>query len=236
MAPKTYSKDRKKKLCRGPLHREGVMLPLKWFAAVKSGLNKGKLLSQCRACRRVYMVRTPLNTLVKPEEYQPVIDFLLERLSKNEACHRAGLYKSFLSARRETMRFTSFLKLQALADKLKSGNAPVSFPRSDPLVVPSEPLGEILRKFVDNWYKEHDGAPYELGRYGPLAYLADKSGVDRKYVYNCVNSRLKFVGLRTADALLQALNMPELLATGEIPVLKSPMWSQKGYELYMASQ
>jgi len=43
----------------------------------------------------------------------------------------------------------------------------------------------------------------------------------------------KYVGLWTADLVLTALGLNNLLDTEELPVMKNPRWSQESYDRYM---
>jgi len=76
------------KLCRGPAHRQGALLPLSEFNSIRSGRRAGQRRSQCKACDRKRRAARPR---VAVSRVGPIFVELVHRLSKAEAARRMGV-------------------------------------------------------------------------------------------------------------------------------------------------
>lgn len=131
-----------KKLCTGPLHRDGVWLPVWDFAT--SG--NGKYLSQCRRCRATYQQRDPDNVLVPIEEARPIFEELARVLGgKLKACAALGVGPPFYSSLR----------------KIK-GVRGLKVKKAKKLLAESRKLHD---QPIEDWWIEY-GTGYELPRFG----------------------------------------------------------------------
>lgn len=229
---KGYSPNGELKRCRGPLHREGVMLPIARFTK-----NNGTLMSQCRQCIQHHRGADPENVLVPYKFVEPVVTFLSDWLgSKAEVSRRLGWHRSYLSTKRDDMQGVKFQELMGLCREVQQelGIRYVT-QNAEPTVVASEPLGEILRQWREKWLRDqgYEKDVYEMVEYGANAYLHEKTGINLRTVGRILNSELDFIGETKADSLLAAIHKQELIDLGEIPVLPNPSWSPTAYVDYL---
>ncbi len=237
-------RSKKTKLCKGPLHREGVMVSIYQFSKLNEGRRAGKLVSQCKDCTRVYHNRDVTQSIIYQKEFQPIIDKLYERIpNKQEIARRAGLAINFLHIKRTQMRYYNFVKLKALYEKIRKepwtdefkATARPFTARNDPQVVPSEFISPLLKQFVDHWRGVQDAEnSFDENNYGPLRYLADQAGMGVRTISTYLNSPPIYTALGTADRLLVALGKHELLSMGQIPIVKNPYCSDSRYEEYIS--
>jgi hypothetical protein len=107
-------------------------------------------------------------------------------------------------------------------------------------VVAGYELSAVLRKWVTEWLKDRP-LPQHLGKratpeetfMGPIDWLSEKTEIHIRRVRGIVNGEFATVPLSDADALLQAIDRPDILAVGEIGVYPNPNWSQERWVEYM---
>lgn len=234
----TYSPDRKMKLCKGALHRQGVYLPVSRFHVLKSGRRAGKHMSECADCWRA---RQGSDYSVPVEHVLPLIDRLVAHVGSNEAlCARIGVYKNQISVVRKQKRVRGKFveKLKALDNEIARENQRRWQNQMEPEVVESEPLGQVLRDWCRDWLRERPVGPEDY--MGPIDHLhqmlkrpAISHEMSMKLISQICNSKKQFVGLSQADALLTAIGRTEMLTNGEIKVMANPSWSLEAYMGYM---
>jgi hypothetical protein len=109
-------------------------------------------------------------------------------------------------------------------------------------VVPGFQLSVVLRKWVVEWLRER---PYRnentngatvMQFHGPHDYLSEQTGLHVRRVSGIINGEFFVVPLTQADALLQAIERPDLLGAGEIQVVVNPNWSLEKWMDYMAER
>lgn len=220
-----YSPDRKFKRCRGPLHPQGVMLPVSAFR-----MNNGRHEPRCRRCKALYYGRDSQNILISVEHFEPIVDFLQFHLgSKRAICDRLGVSRSYLSMKTEHRQGKHFrtmcnMALEIVADK------GMTYKRVDRQVVEAEPLGGILREWQADFKKEWGIAERDTKTgndsitFAPVSYLKEKTGIGFKKLSQILNSERPLVWFSDADRLASAIHRPELIIFGEIPVLHNPEW------------
>lgn len=129
-------------------------------------------------------------------------------------------------------------------------------------IVEAEPLGSILRKFLDDWEiqypksasagqqtasrnasrkangflldetRDSSSAPYFMGG---IQYLAEKSGVNERLIRGIKNNEYDLIPWKDADPLIQAMNLTHYIDL-IIQVKPNPYWSMEKYQAYMAER
>lgn len=219
------------KMCRGALHREGVMLPLHRFFFLKSGHRAGKPMSECADCWR----HRKGNTYSIPVEIiLPIIARLKEELGSYEAISlRLGVAKNQISVvkHQERVRGKFVGKLIALDHEIAQEKKTRWLNQFEPLVVESEPFGSVLRGFCKAWLNERPlDMPVVMT---PYDFMNEKTGISVRQIARYCNSERPWISLSHADALLVAIGRQELLMTDEIKVIANPTWSLEAYVAYM---
>lgn len=118
----------------------------------------------------------------------------------------------------------------------------------DGCIVDSEPLAIVVCCFVDAWHRDRpstggqfaqDGRRTEVAPVGALDWLALESGVP-KHVIAKIATRDRFghpkprtprTELRVADALINAMERPELFHDGTLEVRPNPIATAKAQAL-----
>jgi hypothetical protein len=236
------------KLCTGPLHRDGLTLPLTRFYQHADG----KPFSQCIDCRNFYLGRGPDSGLIPMEQAQPLLDRLFQLAGgKTIAAMALGLQRNYFSRGQASIRRKTFNDCRALLEKLDQDR---HWNRGEAEIVDPEPLGSVLRAWIVKWLAERpilsqsDIDEDQTGSYhserrkvvgmhfmGPLEWLAEKTEINIRRVSGICNGEFERVGLSQADALLTAIGEPYLLGN-EIPVRANPTWSMESWLAYMASR
>lgn len=104
----------------------------------------------------------------------------------------------------------------------------------DGCLVPTEPLAAALNEFISHWNRER---PQPGGRFASpgaeivapvraYGWLAENSGVAEATISRIVGLRSRGTELRIADALVQAIERPDLFYDGEpptLPIYPNPM-------------
>lgn len=225
-----------RKLCTGPLHREGVLLPITRFYI----LADGKPISQCIACRNYYLGRDADAGLISVADAMPMLERLFELAGgKTHAAARLGLPRNYFSRQQTAIRRVTFNKARRLLEELDRER---HYNRGEAEIVDPEPLGSVLRAWVVTWLAEHplpdndpqlrNGSPAHMG---PVQWLAEKTEIHIRRVSGICNGEFERVGLSQADALLTAIGEFDLLGF-EIPVKMNPTWSTETWHAYMAAR
>jgi hypothetical protein len=117
-------------------------------------------------------------------------------------------------------------------------------------VVRAEDLARVLRSAQyrydathpeqgRTWKHSHKGRHPQLSFQAYLAYrcrIMDPNGIginERRIYMLLRGTEQKYVGLWTADLVLTAAGLNELLYTDEVPILPNPRWSKVRYDAYM---
>lgn len=244
MPKKGYSENGEMKRCRGPLHREGVMLPISHFSVIKSGPRKGKHLPACKRCRTYYSGRTPDQRWVPNSQVQPYVDFLVQKLgSQQRVIERLGKHRGFLSRRRENWRYGSFLEIKELAAQVEKETSEIRLVKSsnsEAEVVECHYIASEMQRWAEIWEREYPkealiADPNSI-HYTPYTWLEEKTGIHRRALFDIFNEKVSYVSLSKADALLTAIHKNHLLMRGEIPIIKNPRWSLETYMEYMSER
>ena len=121
----------------------------------------------------------------------------------------------------------------------------------EPEVVRAGDLGRILRSAMYRYNALHpeqnptqsrQTKPRRKGQLTFQSYLAHRCkiidpqhlGLHERRVHMLIKgTEQQYVGLWTADLVLTALGLNNLLDTEELPVIKNPRWSQESYDRYM---
>jgi hypothetical protein len=112
----------------------------------------------------------------------------------------------------------------------------------DPLQVDGIELAKYLRRWADRYDADHPpgnkhGAGFKIGKgdgyhgMGSVAYLAEKTGLDRKSIDRSLNGYYRWTSLYIADTLLSATGMTYLLQNELTPV-PNPQWSREAWEAF----
>lgn len=67
---------------------------------------------------------------------------------------------------------------------------------------------------------------------GAISWLVEKSGKTDRVIWRVLNQEYKTVTLELADALLQAIERPDVLGL-EVKIIPNPSWTQETYIAYM---
>jgi hypothetical protein len=122
----------------------------------------------------------------------------------------------------------------------------------EPEVVWAEDLGRILRSARYRWdalhpeqnttwlkQRTHRKAQITFQTYlSHRCRMLDPSGIgiNPRRIYGLIRgTEQKYVGLWTADLVLTALGLNDLLDTEELPVFPNPRWSQGKFDAYMSA-
>jgi hypothetical protein len=234
-----YSLNGEFKRCRGPLHAEGVMLPIVRFSSQGGGKN-GTLTAWCRECRAVSYGRDPENVLVPMKFAQPVQDFLVDWLgSKRELSRRTGIHYTYFSDTREHMQGKKFVTLLKLSKEVAQelGLRYYTY-GSEPHVVPCNELLPHLKKWEEDFLKAqgYEKGVHEQIQVGTRALLHEKTGINLRQLTRIFKCEMDFVGETKADKLLTAIDKAELLDLGEITVMPNPQWTPAAYIGYLREQ
>lgn len=232
MGRNSYDPSGAYKLCTGPMHREGVMLPLARFYTQRNG----KPVSQCRVCRNFYKGAPADAGLIDWDLARPTFQRLVELLGSKKAVSKAlGLPPAALSRKSQGLRLQTFDKARRLLAELDQARRNIG----EAEVVNPEPLGEILRRWIVNWLKAHPaGDDNTVGPLQKLHFLTVEHGheINIRRISGISNSEFPYVSLSQADTLLTCIDKGYLLATGEIGVLANPHWSMERWIAYMAER
>lgn len=106
----------------------------------------------------------------------------------------------------------------------------------DGCLVPTEPLAAVLNEFISHWNQERPQRGGQFASPGEevvspvraYGWLAENSGVAEATISRIVGLRSNGTELRIADALVQAIERPELFYDGEpptLPIYPNPMAS-----------
>jgi hypothetical protein len=101
--------------------------------------------------------------------------------------------------------------------------------------VATKPLAE----FLTLWVKQQDwDRDVELADViSPIAWLAQETGLTDRSIRRVLSLETKFTVLNRAEALLQAVGRPDLIAPGGlIEVVPNPMWNPERWQRYMAER
>lgn len=237
-----------RKLCTGPLHRDGLMLPLSRFYQHSDG----RPFSQCIDCRNFYLGRGPESGLIPMEQAQPLLDRLFQLAGgKTIAAMALGLQRNYFSRRQAAIRRKTFNDCRVLLEKLDQDR---HWNRGEPEIVDAEPLGSVLRAWIVRWLAERptltqtdvdedqSDAAYSnrrkvIGNHfmGPIEWLSQETEINVRRVAGICNGEFERVGLSQADKLLTAIGKFDLLGY-EIPVRANPIWSPEAWYAYMVER
>jgi hypothetical protein len=231
------------KLCRGPLHSEGVFIPITRFHFHKTGRRAGKPFASCKDCWKIYTHRNLDSGLVPWTQVTPVLDRLLVIYgSKAALCRELGWQRSALSRGFDSILKHKFLKMKKLLDvkeqELRNKIPGYQSSPGEAEVVDSEPLGAVLREWCSEWLMEHPlprqdpQARHKGAHMGPLQKLSFDTGINIRQVSGICNAEYPTVSLSKADALLTAIGQWDLLGD-EIKVYPNPNWSMDRWLSYM---
>lgn len=70
-------------------------------------------------------------------------------------------------------------------------------------------------------------------RMAPFGWLVETTGLDYRVIYRIVSRETKWTTFRVADLILTAIGSYHKLATGAIPVVPNPQWSNEKYISYL---
>jgi len=232
MAKAVYSEDGSMKLCRGMLHREGVMVPLHKYHIIKAGRLAGKPMYECADCWRY---RQGNKQSVSMDVMWPVINRLKSYLGTDMAiCDRMGVHRATISRMRHQERMNGeyvqrFIDLDheiAREQKIYRNKT------GGPEVIRAEPLGTILRKFCKDWFSVRPTGVNTI-LMGPQDWLSTKTEISVRQIARFCNSENQFVSLVHADKIFTALGMQGWTEYDEIEIIPNPMWSLESYVAYM---
>lgn len=243
---KGYSSDRKYKRCRGPLHPEGVMLPVHLFS-----INGDVRMSWCRRCIQNQRGRNPNNIQIPFELADPIIKFLKIHFGpKYEIALRLGWNVTYLSTKRETMHGLKFYELLDLAVEVchEKGISPSSAVQGtrldDSYVVSGAELSHVLKDWSADWLRDKGHYESEItsigehlgrtsmgnsDRYSPVQFLYEKTGISHKVLVSLIDGEKTYVSLCKADKVLTAIQRTELIDLGEMKVILNPLWRPIAY-------
>lgn len=99
----------------------------------------------------------------------------------------------------------------------------------DPCVVRTGPLASVLREFVADWNARRlstagrfAGAERDIGTVGAIRWLAGETGLSMDTIEAVVKVRNQTTQLRVADAIVTALERPELFHDGTLTIRPNP--------------
>lgn len=105
--------------------------------------------------------------------------------------------------------------------------------RSDPLVVPSQHIADILEERQRIWERErpnprrnHPDLPHDPV-VGFINWLSFESGVSERVLRTIRRAEYLHLEFKVAEKILLALDLQHLLSNGDIPVVPNPKWSQE---------
>lgn len=224
------SKNGETKLCKGPLHRAGVRLPLNQFYQSENGVP----YSQCIACRNHLLGRLPDSGLISWNDAEPVFERLFALTGgRREAAIAIGLpERSLLPNRlRPKIRVRTF---NLARDKISELEQDI-WNRGEAEVVLAEPLGSYIRAWVVRWVAERP-RPQEKGKrgefYGPINWLSDQTEIHISRIEQISNGKHPRVPLWQADRILTAMGENYLLRQ-DIKVIPNPVWSMETWYEHM---
>jgi hypothetical protein len=221
--------ERTEKLCRGPLHRGGVMLPIYEFGPTRTGV-----LSQCRACRRHYLGREPDSGLVPYETAKSVIDKLAEQFGGiTKVAVALGLQRNSFSRRHKAIKRKTFQRAVELLAEVEHEK---KFKVGEAEVVRCEILSPYLlrwqEKFLAEYHPDSKNNVWNRQHIGPVGFLTENTGINARQVNGILRNEIEYVALSKADALLTAIGEWPLLGN-EIPVIPNPKWKMDWWAEHM---
>jgi hypothetical protein len=112
---------------------------------------------------------------------------------------------------------------------------------SDPLVVRTIELAGVLDKWIREWRSERPlqidanrwKQPGELFM-GAIEALSQRSGIPERSIARVRRLETKWTNLHIADALLTAIERPELMSDGTVNVVPNPRMSLERWIEYLA--
>jgi hypothetical protein len=106
-------------------------------------------------------------------------------------------------------------------------------------VVATASLAPVLKHWREIWEREYGPENLHLTDnlfIGPIGYLAEQSGVNRRQINAIMRQEWKYCSVTKAEKLLMAIDREYMLATGEVPIIPSPYWSMEKWTKYMDSR
>jgi hypothetical protein len=207
------------KLCTGPLHREGVMIPLSQYFYHGAGHMKGKPFSECKRCWRATTGRDPDNG-----------EAVAERLGRDRTVFSRGFRR---------MRAPLYRDMKVLLDEIDEYGRGTT----NPEVVLGKKLAVVLQDYCVRWFRERPSGNFGVDEerrnnggstfIGPVQYLAQETGISIRRVSGMCNGEYEYVDAYRADRVLTAIGLSHMLSNGEIPVVPNPTWSMERYLAYM---
>ncbi len=88
---------------------------------------------------------------------------------------------------------------------------------ADPLVVLTRELADAL----------------DTLNYGEAKSVYRRAGIEQRQFLRVKNRQTKYTSLHVADAILSALERPELLHNGTVRVIPNPRWTKEKWEFYL---
>ena len=223
------------KRCSGPLHRQGVMLPLGKFAK----LSNGKPLSQCRDCRNHYQGRDEGNTWVPVGTVQPILNVLAPKFGGiTHLAVALGLQRNYFSRRHRAVKRRTFDKMVKIMDEIrdpaikpvKSGEALVS--------QETEKFSRMMKEWIKKYNAQHhpnaEAGDYEQDQLGPQQCLSERSGVNVRQISGLLNNEFPSISLTKLDQLLLAMGMQDELH--RFKLIPNPNWKIQWWVEHMEQQ
>jgi hypothetical protein len=107
-------------------------------------------------------------------------------------------------------------------------------------MVPADKLAVVLREWIQRYTGERDPriqrpSPGTRGELTMSAqqYIVCWSGIQLRVLTGILNGEKTNVTFETAEKLLMVIGREYMLATGEVPVVPNPQWSQETFRQYM---
>ena len=97
----------------------------------------------------------------------------------------------------------------------------------------------LLATVLNRWRKrfEVEVGDFESGDFvGPIGYLMEQSGIERRAIYRIMHMESKYTSLTHAERMLMAIDREYMMYNGEIPVIPNPQWSYARWVNYMDSR
>lgn len=248
MARGKYSEDGSRKLCKGRTHPPGgEYVHVSQFHVHKAGRLAGRPFYVCKPCWNVLRGKQPDDGMISWDEAWPVINRLIEHFgSKAEVVRQLGRHQSWLYEIRKypSIRRAHFLEARDLLRKVEALQRHHGQGQAE--VVRAEPLGTVLRGWVQDWLAERPlnqqptgQNPFDDKQYdfmGPIQLLHEKTEINPRRITGIINGEFEFIGVSQADALLTAAGMWDLITLGEIEVIPNPNWSMEKWQSYMSER
>jgi hypothetical protein len=122
--------------------------------------------------------------------------------------------------------------MERVRQQMESGWEP-DYVQSDPEVVSTEELAQVLRRASDEWEAYHIDTFDHRVQYGFTSVVGELAGLDPRIVRRILLRDTKFTSLHIADKILNVLELTYLIGT-EIHVVPNPQWSQERWNAWMA--